>query len=115
MVVKDRFAEDIEVASPLQIQRRRAKMYMAYGWPQVIPVNAGVRLSASSSDVGGIFADRIIYLKIINRLLLLVTPTHLQLWSCSQVSSIFHFATLVSSFSFFIFFDRDLFLVIHLC
>ncbi|KAG0477578.1 hypothetical protein HPP92_012297 [Vanilla planifolia] len=53
-------------------------MYMAYGWPQVIPVNTGERHS------GGVFVDRIIYLKIINRLLLLVTPTHLQLWSCSQ-------------------------------
>ncbi|KAL0907352.1 hypothetical protein M5K25_021756 [Dendrobium thyrsiflorum] len=55
-------------------------MYMAYGWPQVIAVSNGVR----SSDAGGIVDDRIIYLKIINRLLLLVTPTHLQLWSCSQ-------------------------------
>ncbi|KAG0475853.1 hypothetical protein HPP92_012694 [Vanilla planifolia] len=53
-------------------------MYMAYGWPQVIPVNTGERHS------GGVFVDRIIYLKIINRLLLVVTPTHLQLWSCSQ-------------------------------
>lgn len=56
-------------------------MYMAYGWPQVIPLNGGARPSVSSSDS---LAERIVYLKIINRLLLLVTPNHLQLWNCSQ-------------------------------
>ncbi|KAJ3695374.1 hypothetical protein LUZ60_000751 [Juncus effusus] len=50
-------------------------MYMAYGWPQVIPLDAGLA-SASS--------DRTIYLKAVNRLLLIVGPTHLELWSSSQ-------------------------------
>ncbi|PHU09567.1 hypothetical protein BC332_21427 [Capsicum chinense] len=49
-------------------------MYMAYGWPQVIPMESG--LCASS--------QQIVYLKIINRLLLVVSPTHLELWSSSQ-------------------------------
>lgn len=52
-------------------------MYMAYGWPQVIPVDRG--LSPSS--------QKIIYFKIINRLLLVVSPTHLELWSSSQVTN----------------------------
>lgn len=52
-----------------------SKMYMAYGWPQVIPMESG--LCASS--------QQIVYLKIINRLLLVVSPTHLELWSSSQV------------------------------
>ncbi|KAK4339303.1 hypothetical protein RND71_040765 [Anisodus tanguticus] len=42
-------------------------MYMAYGWPQVIPMESGI-----------------VYLKLINRLLLVVTPTHIELWSSSQ-------------------------------
>ncbi|CAN0884413.1 Guanine nucleotide exchange factor subunit RIC1 [Linum grandiflorum] len=49
-------------------------MYMAYGWPQVIPLDQG---SCPSSQ-------RIVYLKVINRLLLVVTPSHLELWSSSQ-------------------------------
>ncbi|KAL1360481.1 hypothetical protein HN51_005866 [Arachis hypogaea] len=49
-------------------------MYMAYGWPQVIPLEQGVCSSA----------PKIVYLKIINRLLLVVSPTHFELWSSSQ-------------------------------
>ncbi|CAL1398882.1 unnamed protein product [Linum trigynum] len=49
-------------------------MYMAYGWPQVIPLDQG---SCPSTQ-------RIIYLRIINRLLLVVSPSHLELWSSSQ-------------------------------
>ncbi|KAM7476445.1 hypothetical protein LguiB_023688 [Lonicera macranthoides] len=49
-------------------------MYMTYGWPQVIPLESG--LCAVS--------QRIIYLKVINRLLLVVAPSHLELWSSSQ-------------------------------
>ncbi|CAN1762189.1 Guanine nucleotide exchange factor subunit RIC1 [Linum perenne] len=49
-------------------------MYMAYGWPQVIPLDQG---SCPSSQ-------RIIYLKVSHRLLLVVTPSHLELWSSSQ-------------------------------
>ncbi|KAK7295112.1 hypothetical protein RJT34_18016 [Clitoria ternatea] len=49
-------------------------MYMAYGWPQVIPLEQGVCPSA----------QRIVYLKVINRLLLVVSPTHFELWSSSQ-------------------------------
>ncbi|KAM0932418.1 putative transcription factor WD40-like family [Dioscorea sansibarensis] len=52
-------------------------MYMAYGWPQVIPLEPG--LCDYSSRL-----DRIIYLKVISRLLLLVAPTHIELWSSSQ-------------------------------
>ncbi|EPS69443.1 hypothetical protein M569_05322 [Genlisea aurea] len=47
-------------------------MYMAYGWPQVIPVE--------SSDS----TRRIVYLKVISRVLLVVLPAHLELWSSSQ-------------------------------
>ncbi|KAG6725467.1 hypothetical protein I3842_02G033700 [Carya illinoinensis] len=49
-------------------------MYMAYGWPQVIPLERGLCPSS----------QRIIYLKVINRLLLVVSPSHLELWSSSQ-------------------------------
>uniref|UniRef100_A0A2P2MRE1 Protein RIC1 homolog n=1 Tax=Rhizophora mucronata TaxID=61149 RepID=A0A2P2MRE1_RHIMU len=49
-------------------------MYMAYGWPQVIPLEQGHCPSS----------QRIIYLKVINRLLLVVSPSHLELWSSSQ-------------------------------
>ncbi|GAB4844511.1 hypothetical protein Ancab_037890 [Ancistrocladus abbreviatus] len=49
-------------------------MYMAYGWPQVISLESGVCASS----------QRIIYFKVINRLLLVVAPTHLELWSSSQ-------------------------------
>ncbi|KAL5982687.1 hypothetical protein ACLOJK_016763 [Asimina triloba] len=49
-------------------------MYMAYGWPSVIPLQSGLCPST----------EQIIYLKITNRLLLVVGPTHLELWSSSQ-------------------------------
>uniref|UniRef100_A0A803NXE4 RIC1 C-terminal alpha solenoid region domain-containing protein n=1 Tax=Cannabis sativa TaxID=3483 RepID=A0A803NXE4_CANSA len=49
-------------------------MYMAYGWPQVIPLEQGLAPSS----------QRIIYLKLINRLLLVVSPSHIELWSSSQ-------------------------------
>ncbi|XP_008785301.1 guanine nucleotide exchange factor subunit RIC1-like isoform X2 [Phoenix dactylifera] len=51
-------------------------MYMAYGWPQVIPLEPGVCPSPSP--------DRVVYLKVIGRLLLAVAPTRLELWSASQ-------------------------------
>ena len=50
-------------------------MYMAYGWPQVIPLEQGLSPSA----------QKIVYLKLINRTLLVVSPTHFELWSTSQV------------------------------
>lgn len=49
---------------------------MAYGWPQVIPLESG--LGATSSG-------QIVYLKVLNRLLLVVSPSHIELWSSSQV------------------------------
>nr|GMC84667.1 RAB6A-GEF complex partner protein 1-like [Ipomoea batatas] len=49
-------------------------MYMAYGWPQVIPLEPGVCTSS----------QQIVYLKVTNRLLLVVSSTHLELWSSSQ-------------------------------
>ncbi|KAL7121417.1 hypothetical protein ACP275_02G180800 [Erythranthe tilingii] len=49
-------------------------MYMAYGWPQVIPLE----LPNCAST------QQIVYLKVVNRLLLVVCPTHLELWSSSQ-------------------------------
>ncbi|XP_039116025.1 LOW QUALITY PROTEIN: guanine nucleotide exchange factor subunit Rich-like [Dioscorea cayenensis subsp. rotundata] len=54
-------------------------MYMAYGWPQVIPLEPG------AWSVWLLFPlDRIIYLIVINCFLLLVTPSHMELWSSSQ-------------------------------
>ncbi|KAJ6872878.1 RAB6A-GEF complex partner protein 1-like [Populus alba x Populus x berolinensis] len=50
-------------------------MYMAYGWPQVIPLEQGLCPSSQK---------HIIYFKAINRLFLVVSPTHLELWSSSQ-------------------------------
>ena len=50
-------------------------MYMAYGWPHVIPLEQGQCPSS----------QKIIYFKVINRLLLVVSPSHLELWSSSQV------------------------------
>lgn len=50
-------------------------MYMAYGWPQVIPLEQGLCPSI----------QKIIYLKVINHQLLVVSPTHFELWSASQV------------------------------
>ncbi|XP_048597309.1 guanine nucleotide exchange factor subunit RIC1-like isoform X1 [Brassica napus] len=49
-------------------------MYMAYGWPQVIPLLPG---SCPSSQ-------RIVYLKLAGKLLLVVSPSHLELWGSSQ-------------------------------
>ncbi|XP_038995537.1 LOW QUALITY PROTEIN: guanine nucleotide exchange factor subunit RIC1-like [Hibiscus syriacus] len=49
-------------------------MYMAYGYPQVIPLEQGQYPTS----------QKIIYLKLINRLLLVVSPLHLELWSSSQ-------------------------------
>ncbi|KAL1195592.1 hypothetical protein V5N11_013592 [Cardamine amara subsp. amara] len=49
-------------------------MYMAYGWPQVIPLETG---SCPSSQ-------RVVYLKLAGRLLPVVSPSHLELWSSSQ-------------------------------
>ncbi|RWW74655.1 hypothetical protein BHE74_00017397 [Ensete ventricosum] len=54
---------------------------MAYGWPQVIPLESTGAAATSSSPS----FDRIVYLKVINRHLLVVSPTHLELWSSSQV------------------------------
>jgi hypothetical protein len=48
---------------------------MAYGWPQVISLDPGLPSSSS---------ERVVYLKSTNRLLLIVGPTHLELWSTSQ-------------------------------
>ncbi|GMJ00926.1 hypothetical protein like AT3G61480 [Hibiscus trionum] len=49
-------------------------MYMAYGYPQVIPLEQGQYPTSQN----------IIYLKLINRLLLVVSPWHLELWSSTQ-------------------------------
>lgn len=49
-------------------------MYMPYGWPYVMPIESGLCPSS----------QRIIYLKVINHLLLVVAPSHLELWSSSQ-------------------------------
>ncbi|XP_058222798.1 uncharacterized protein LOC131332520 isoform X4 [Rhododendron vialii] len=49
-------------------------MYMAYGWPQVIPLESGLCPTS----------EKIIYLRVTNRLLLVVAPSHLELWSSSQ-------------------------------
>ncbi|XP_059651371.1 uncharacterized protein LOC132298981 [Cornus florida] len=49
-------------------------MYIAYGWPQVIPLESGLCPAS----------QQIIYLKVINRLLLVVAPSHFELWSSSQ-------------------------------
>ncbi|KAJ6328680.1 hypothetical protein OIU77_010378 [Salix suchowensis] len=49
-------------------------MYMAYGWPQVIPLEQGPCPSQK----------HIIYLKVTNRLFLVVSPSHLELWSSFQ-------------------------------
>ncbi|XP_020080501.1 RAB6A-GEF complex partner protein 1-like [Ananas comosus] len=55
-------------------------MYMAYGWPQVIPLDPGLCAPAAASAA----ADRVVFLKATNRLLLVVAPTRLELWSASQ-------------------------------
>ncbi|CAL9202367.1 unnamed protein product [Musa hybrid cultivar] len=77
---------DLPTPVPLLLLRRRlrlepeTKMYMAYGWPQVIPLESTAAAATSSSPS----FDRIVYLKVINRHLLVVSPTHLELWSSSQ-------------------------------
>lgn len=48
---------------------------MAYGWPQVIPLESGLGPTSS---------NQIVYLKVLNRLLLVVSPSHIELWSSSQ-------------------------------
>ncbi|MQL96937.1 hypothetical protein Taro_029627, partial [Colocasia esculenta] len=50
-------------------------MYMAYGWPQAIPL-----LEPPSSLPSG----RVVYVKVANHLLLVVAAGHLELWSASQ-------------------------------
>lgn len=47
---------------------------MPYGWPQVIPLEPGLCPAS----------ERIVYLKAVNRFLLVVSPSHLELWSSSQ-------------------------------
>ncbi|KAK1420206.1 hypothetical protein QVD17_21609 [Tagetes erecta] len=49
-------------------------MYMAYGWPQVIPLESGLCPTS----------QQITYLKVVDRLLLVVCPSHFELWSSSQ-------------------------------
>ncbi|XP_068651860.1 uncharacterized protein [Aristolochia californica] len=49
-------------------------MYMAYGWPQAIPLQRGLCPAY----------EKIVYLKVIDRFLLVVAPTHLEIWSSSQ-------------------------------
>ncbi|KAH9732552.1 RIC1 domain-containing protein [Citrus sinensis] len=49
-------------------------MYMAYGWPQVIPLEQGLCPSS----------QQIIYFKVNNGLLLIASPCHIELWSSSQ-------------------------------
>ncbi|KAG6430175.1 hypothetical protein SASPL_108237 [Salvia splendens] len=49
-------------------------MYMAYGWPQVIPLE----LPNCPST------QKIVYFKVVNSLLLVVAPTHIELWTSSQ-------------------------------
>lgn len=52
---------------------------MSYGWPQVIPLEQGLYPSS----------QQIIYLKVINRLFLVVSPSHIELWSSFQVPLFF--------------------------
>uniref|UniRef100_A0A1D1YHG6 Protein RIC1 n=1 Tax=Anthurium amnicola TaxID=1678845 RepID=A0A1D1YHG6_9ARAE len=56
-------------------------MYMAYGWPQAIPLlepQGGGSLPSSLSSA------RVVYIKVANHFLLVVAPGHLELWSSSQ-------------------------------
>ena len=48
---------------------------MAFGWPHIMPIESGLCPSS----------QRIVYLKVINGLFLVVTPTRLERWSSSQV------------------------------
>ncbi|KAK1376844.1 Quinoprotein amine dehydrogenase beta chain-like [Heracleum sosnowskyi] len=49
-------------------------MYMTYGWPQAIPLESS-KCPAS---------EHIIYIKVLNHLLLVVAPSHFELWSSTQ-------------------------------
>ncbi|XP_031479241.1 uncharacterized protein LOC116250045 [Nymphaea colorata] len=49
-------------------------MSIAYGWPQVIPLEPGLCPTS----------PRIVFLRVSNGLLLVVSPFHLELWSSSQ-------------------------------
>ena len=46
-------------------------MYLAYGWPQSIPLGLGD-------------SDRVVLLRVLGRLLLVVYPASLHLWSASH-------------------------------
>lgn len=72
-------------------------MYMAYGWPQVIPLEQGLCPSA----------QKIVYLKLINRVLLVVSPTHFELWSSSQVHGSVHFFYSIFGFLCGVLFFRE--------
>lgn len=47
---------------------------MAYGWPQVYPLEQGLCPTS----------EKIVYLSVCNRLFLVVAPSHIELWSSSQ-------------------------------
>ncbi|KAK1260240.1 hypothetical protein QJS04_geneDACA002447 [Acorus gramineus] len=51
-------------------------MHFAYGWPQVIPLLEPGPVASQQ--------QQIVYLKVIGGLLLIVSPSHLELWSSSQ-------------------------------
>lgn len=53
-----------------------AEMYMSYGWPQVVPL-----LPISSPDP----SPQIVYLRAAAGRLLVVGPSHIEIWSSSQV------------------------------
>ncbi|CAL5343790.1 unnamed protein product [Camellia sinensis] len=65
---------DLLLSLSLHTYTPKSKMYMAYGWPEVIRLESGPCPSS----------ERIIYLKLTDRLLLVVAPSHLELWSSSQ-------------------------------
>ena len=54
-------------------------MYIAYGWPQAIPLLESGDASSSSSFSG------VVYVKVAGHTLLVVTPENLEIWSSSQV------------------------------
>ncbi|CAA6666701.1 unnamed protein product [Spirodela intermedia] len=56
-------------------------MYIAYGWPQAIPLLESQDAFSSSSSLS--FAG-VVYIKVAGHILLVVTPGHLELWSSSQ-------------------------------
>lgn len=49
-------------------------MYMAYGWPEVMPLESGVWPSP----------QQILFMKSINGILLVVSPSHLEIWSSTR-------------------------------